>query len=266
MELIKYICCDTATSHPSRSFHRNDKGSDSWILMCFNTDFVYFSGKEMKKGEKYQCILHPPYMPVIHGPAPEMKTGFENDWIYFYGGEADKLVAELEIPINESFFVENGNCLTSFINAVKNEERMPGHYSEYYISSVIQNMLIYIARQRMLAGFKDSNSYNSVKSVRENMLENYHEKYDLKKLSAEAGYSVSRFCELYKKFYGSSPIADLIDIRIKKAEYYLLFTDTSISEISELCGFETVHYFSALFKKMTGVSPLKYRNSGDKGK
>ena len=33
---------------------------------------------------------------------------------------------------------------------------------------------------------------------------------ELKKLAEEAGYSVSRFCELYKKFYNSSPIADLI--------------------------------------------------------
>lgn len=261
MNLIKYESCDTATVHLPKEFFDNDKGVDFYLLMCFNTDFVYCTDNKMQRGEKYQCILHPPHTPLMHGPAPDMEEGFENDWIYFGGDGVAELIEELELPVNKSFFVENGNCLTAFICSLQREEKMPMHYSEYYFSSVIQDMLISIARQRRLAEIKDGYSYNSVRNVRKAMLENYYRKFDLKKLAEESGYSVSRFCELYKKFYNSSPIADLINMRINKAKHYLLFSDKQVSEISELCGFETVHYFSMMFKKQTGCSPLSYRCS-----
>ena len=260
MKIIKYECCGTATYHPPKSFFRNEKGREAWLLMCFNTDFVYCINGEMKEGKKYQCLLHSPNTEHIHGPAPDMKTGFENDWIYFYGEGLSELISELELPVNESFSVENSNCMTSYIEAILCEEKMPMYYSKHYVSSQISDMLINIARKRKITDFKDSGSYSSVRSVRKKMLENYSKKVNLKKLAGEAGYSVSRFCELYKKFYNSSPISDLKNIRIKKAKYYLVYTDYSVSEIAKMCGFETVHYFSRLFKGNTGYSPLCYRN------
>jgi len=264
LDFLKYECCGTATCHPPKSFFKNEKGRKSWLLMCFNTDFVYFSDGVMKEGKKYQCLLHSPQTTHIHGPSPDMESGFENDWIYIYGNGIKELVNELDIPVNESFSVEKANCLTPYIKAILQEEKMPMFYSKHYVSSVICDMFVNMARQRKVSEFKDSYSYSSVRSVRQNMLENYHEKFDLNKLAESSGYSVSRFCELYKKFYNSSPISDLINIRIKKAKYYLVYTEISVSEISKLCGFETVHYFSRIFKNQTGYSPMNYRNYKEK--
>ena len=37
--------------------------------------------------------------------------------------------------------------------------------------------------------------------------------------------------------------------------------EISVTEISEKLGFDSVHYFSRLFKKHTGVSPVNYAKS-----
>ena len=124
-------------------------------------------------------------------------------------------------------------------------------------------MLVYIARQRAINKFTEHYSYNSISNVREYMLENYMNNFTVKKLAEEAGYSPSRFCELYKLYFNNSPINDLINMRIKKAKQFLLCTDKSVGEISVLCGFETVHYFSYIFKKYVGSSPNKYRKFTD---
>lgn len=260
MEKIKCCECDISTVHPKNDFFRRYE-CDDWLLMCFNTDFVYFSNGEMKKGEKYQCILNAPHTPIIHGSSGQSDTGFENDWIYFSGSEVETLIKELDLPINESFYVERENCLTHYISLILKEEKLPMYYSEYYVSGVIHDMLVYIARQRKLFDCRDSSAYESIKSVRKYMIENYAKKYDLNLLANKAGYSVSHFCNLYKKFYDSSPITDLINMRLKKARQLLLFTNYSISEIADLCGFDSIHYFSAIFKKDMGCSPLKYRKS-----
>lgn len=52
----------------------------------------------------------------------------------------------------------------------------------------------------------------------------------------------------------------LVEKRIREAEIYLkLHRNKSISEIAILCGFNDSNYFSTVFKKLTGQSPLSYR-------
>ena len=45
----------------------------------------------------------------------------------------------------------------------------------------------------------------------------------------------------------------------EKAMELLQCTGMKIGEITELCGYKDQYYFSHCFKKLTGVSPNKYR-------
>ena len=52
----------------------------------------------------------------------------------------------------------------------------------------------------------------------------------------------------------------LTEIRIEKAKKLLVSNlDNKVYEISELVGYEKPRYFSSLFKNMTGLTPLEYR-------
>ncbi len=53
--------------------------------------------------------------------------------------------------------------------------------------------------------------------------------------------------------------------RIKKSQQLLTHSDYSITEISELLGFENLTYFERVFKKYAGVTPLKYRKAEGRG-
>lgn len=64
---------------------------------------------------------------------------------------------------------------------------------------------------------------------------------------------------LFKQEQGESFGAFLTQTRIRRAAQLLHATDLSISEVAEQSGYETQHYFSAAFKKHTGVSPLQFR-------
>jgi len=47
--------------------------------------------------------------------------------------------------------------------------------------------------------------------------------------------------------------------RIKKSRHYLCHSDYSITEISDMLGFENLTYYERVFKKYAGITPLKYR-------
>ena len=51
----------------------------------------------------------------------------------------------------------------------------------------------------------------------------------------------------------------ILNIRIEKAKALLENTDLSISEISDMTGMQSQHYFSRIFKKYTNISPSEYR-------
>lgn len=228
-------------------------------MMCFHTDFVYYNNDEMHHGKKYQCLIHPPHVPIIHGPEEDANEGFENDWIYFSGTCVEELLRELKLPLNESFSVENSNYLANYIYSVIKECKLPSHFSDQYCSGVIYDMLVNVARKRAVYEFRNSDTYALMQNAREEMLSNSGDKVNLEQLAGRAGYSVSRFCELYRQFYHSSPIADLINVRIHEAKNMLLLTEKSVGEIAQLCGFDSIHYFSKIFKSRVGCSPTQYR-------
>lgn len=80
-------------------------------------------------------------------------------------------------------------------------------------------------------------------------------------LAEKAILSPSYFQALYKKAFGISPLKDLIDARIKKAEVYLLASDKKETEISGLCGYKNVEHFLRQFKKSKGITPSQFRKN-----
>ncbi len=92
------------------------------------------------------------------------------------------------------------------------------------------------------------------------MLENFTKPdFDYKAMCNETKLSYDYFKELFIKQYGISPVKFVTMLRIEKAKELLITGHYSITEISQMCGFENVYYFSTVFKKHEGISPKKYK-------
>ncbi len=87
----------------------------------------------------------------------------------------------------------------------------------------------------------------------------YTEKLTLEDISREMFFSTA-YCESeFRKATGRSIIQYLIDLRISEAKKLLKETSMSCAGIAAVVGFEDANYFSRIFKKRTGHSPLQYR-------
>ena len=229
-----------------------------WLVICFNTPYEYFDGEKMVKGKKNDCIIFPPHSPIAHGPDKDFGDYYEYNWIWIYGYGVTDLVEKLKFPLRKSFTMGDENCVTPFLLRIINEQKNNSFFSEQFISSIIYEMFVTLARTRMIAMSKLS-SFKSIEATHAVIKSDYTKKLTLEQLAKISGYSVSRFSGLYKELYRTSPITDLLHTRIDAAKHLLISTDYSISRISELSGFESVHYFSSKFKELTGMSPKEYR-------
>ncbi len=75
--------------------------------------------------------------------------------------------------------------------------------------------------------------------------------------------SYSNFAAKFKRMYGKTFTEYLNHIRVSSARQMLLNSSDPIGLIAEACGYHDPGYFSRIFRRITGVSPLAYRAEGE---
>ena len=83
----------------------------------------------------------------------------------------------------------------------------------------------------------------------------------LEELAASANFSSSYLAQLFREYSSYSPVEYFLRMKIQAAAKDIIFTDLSIREIAEVYGIDDPYYFSRLFKKITGLSPVQYRKN-----
>jgi YesN/AraC family two-component response regulator len=90
--------------------------------------------------------------------------------------------------------------------------------------------------------------------------EHYREEISLETLAEETHLSKFYVSRIFREETGSSITDYLTARRIKQACRLLQTTDLSVEQIGIRVGYPNASYFIQLFKKVVGVTPLKYRN------
>ncbi|WP_372661665.1 response regulator [Cohnella sp.] len=93
----------------------------------------------------------------------------------------------------------------------------------------------------------------------------YLEELTLQDVADSIHVSKNYCSNLFKKQAGQNFIDYLIDLRMHEAKRLLVLGECKIYEVAEKSGFNDVKYFSKLFKKITQMTPLEYRENHQSG-
>jgi len=77
-------------------------------------------------------------------------------------------------------------------------------------------------------------------------------------LAKKAGLSDVHFRNEFKKYFEQSPLSYLKTVRLENAKLLLRSGYYSVSDTALDCGFGSISYFSAEYKRLTGMSPSEY--------
>ena len=102
--------------------------------------------------------------------------------------------------------------------------------------------------------------YRQLLRIREEMQQHPESDWNVQKLCEQTHISRSYLQRMYKRYFGKSVFEELIDFRLQKAKDLLGSTEFPISQIAELCGYETYAHFAKQFKAQEGVTPSAFRN------
>lgn len=94
--------------------------------------------------------------------------------------------------------------------------------------------------------------------------EDLSHKWRTKDLADALHVSQAQLHRYSQSCYGTSPMAMVTSLRMRRAEELLLNTDLSVQHISKQIGYETPFALSKAFKRQVGCSPRAFRAKGKK--
>ena len=90
---------------------------------------------------------------------------------------------------------------------------------------------------------------------------NYLEKITLEELCFLFGTNKTTLTKDFRRLTGDTVMGHLANLRLRRAKSLLREGKHSITEIAEILGFSSVHYFTRFFRKHETMSPTEYASS-----
>lgn len=112
----------------------------------------------------------------------------------------------------------------------------------------------------------DSNEINHVERIALYIGQNYRDTIEVSDIGEAAGLHPDYANSIFKKAFGLTLSEYIIEERISHAQRKLITTDNTIASIAFECGFNSISWFNACFKKMNSCTPRQFRDKNRGGR
>ncbi|URZ17103.1 response regulator transcription factor [Clostridium felsineum] len=110
--------------------------------------------------------------------------------------------------------------------------------------------------------YKLNQRNNVVQKACEYILKHVNEDITLTSISNHLNISKNYFCSIFKQQTGENFLEYLTKVKMDRAKILLKNYDYKVYEVSGMLGYKETGYFSKLFKKHTGNTPIEYKKYG----
>lgn len=269
---VGYSKVDPNQMYPNSGEHPQNHAL-SWnkgrILNGFYMIFI-------SKGEGvFESALNPPstitagtcfflFPGVWHRYKPNLKTGWEEYWVGFNGSYAEQLM-------NNGFFKRedpfiniglNKDLLVLFKRLIELVNQSISGYAQQMAGITLQILGLANGMSRYQE-YDNDPAGQLISKAKFLLQESVETTVDMEKLARDLPMGYSSFRKAFKRLTGESPNQYHLNLRLNRAKDLLTMTSLNINEVADQTGFDSVFYFSKLFKKKNAVSPKFYRQDNN---
>ena len=233
-------------------------GHKEYTFLHFTTSITFEIDGKTINAEPGACIFF----------EPNVKQWFHSDTdiIHNWFHASHSLSALLErynIPVNQILYPHNTDFISPIFRLAEAELFSSSPYKSELLESYINEFIIKFARS-----LQNDNSVAVIRrkereklgQVRKTVLSNPEKRWTVAEMAMLASLSPSRFHAVYKSIFGTSPLKDLIEAKIRYAGSLLLSDESLIlPQVAEMLGYNDQYHFIRQFKAVTGITPGQYR-------
>lgn len=115
-----------------------------------------------------------------------------------------------------------------------------------------------LGEERNLLSLNQNSQGNLLQQILAYMEEKVTEPITIEQICHKFFMSRTSLQALFKMYLHNSPKSYLLGIKLQKSKELIRENQYTISEIADMLGFSSIHYFSRLFKKYFELSPSEY--------
>ncbi len=197
---------------------------------------------------------------VWHRYRPDPHTGWDEYWLEFDGDYARRLMARKPFAPDQPVLHvgHHEKLMRLFLEAVETLRHEPPEHQALLGAlavQVIAHTLSAVRRQRC----EGRPAEEIVREAKALLADAGGREMPLAGIAAQLNLGYTTFRRLFKAATGFSPRQFALQVGIQRAEGLLARTDLPVGRIAEELGFDSIYYFSRLFKRKTGRSPAAFR-------
>ncbi len=251
--------------HPAHHYFNWDNGR---VLNDYHIVYIAKGKGIFESAECKQQVINEGTILMLfpdewHRYKPDVKTGWDEYWVGFKGNIIDNIArqqffskenAVMKIGLHEIII----QLFTEIIEQIRDERTGYQPLVAGMVTYLLGAIHSFLKHQHFPAEDMTESIINKARAI---LRTNIEQAISMEKVAEELCVSYSWFRQSFKAYTGIAPQQYLIQLRIEKAKMYLADFSLSIKEIAILLNFESIFYFSKLFREKVGVSPKEYRKN-----
>ena len=231
-----------------------------------NKEFATWIAEQYKNGTEVASLCSGAfllaYSGLLRGKQCTTHWSYANEFKHFY--PSVKLVDERMITDQNGLYSSGGsnaywNLLIHLVEKYTNRE-MAIHTAKYFVIDLDRNIQSPFI---IFDGLKDHED-ETIKKVQKKIEENYRAKLTVDQLADEFNISRRTFERRFKKATRNTVTEYIQRVKVEAAKKQLEIGRKSIAEVMQDVGYVDMPAFRSLFKKITGMTLVDYRNKYSK--
>ena len=194
-----------------------------------------------------------------HSYQSDLDKPWEIIWVHFNGCTSEEYYKLFMAQLPPVFRPVSNAKFISLLQELLRLNTETYADTEILTSGLLSNLLTMLLTVNSINEEDDTALQAKLKTVLAYVDANFTAEISLDDLSHRFYISKYYLTREFKRAYGETIFQHIIGLRINYAKRLLRFTDKSVEEISELCGFNDQSYFSKQFKKAENVTCLAFR-------
>lgn len=169
------------------------------------------------------------------------------------------------LPENRLFYPNETDFISQLFQKIEAEHFGDNPHKEALLEHYLHSFLILLSRslQGVVPPIEAHQPEKlQMRAIRKSILSQPGKHWTVAEMADMAAMSVSRFHIAYKAYFGTSPIQDVKEAKLRFAMTLLCTRmDLSVFQIAQELGYENACHFIRIFKATYGISPGEYRKT-----
>lgn len=226
--------------------------SEGDIFILQGSQNHYF--KDAGQAEIINVMFDPQRSPDLISPQVKAMDGYSALFI-LEPGYRNRMHFRNMLHFNRIDMAKAEYILNSML--IEEENKETGY--ELFLKNKLEEIIIFLSRRYSQIRVPKAKSLVRIGKAIDYLEHNFHNSIYIQQLAELSYMSVRNFQRVFKDATGLSPNDYLLEMRVQHASKLLTETEQAVYDISVDAGITDWFYFSKVFKKKFGVSPLKYR-------